>query len=146
MSTHTHSGHRRRNDGLSRVAFWQLMVFTMLLLVIWVNEIVDLSALWFGTPPRPADVFRGCVLSVATILAAIVGVGLTYEQQKRIISGLLTVCAQCRKIRIEQQAWEHLDDYVAAHSLVVFTHGLCPECFERAEQEILDLGRTPKTP
>ncbi len=140
MKTHTTFKLRRQSDPLARIALWQFLSFLMLLLIIWVNETLDLSALWFNTPPQPPSVFRGFSLSIAVILAATITAGTTYEQQKRVLSGLLTVCAQCRKIRITEEVWEGLDAYIAEHSLVVFSHGLCPECYARACQEIAALG------
>jgi hypothetical protein len=130
----------RHFEALELIAFWQLLAFTILLLLIWVNEILDLRALWFDLPARPPDIFEGCVLSIATIVAAVVAVGQTYEQQKRIISGLLTVCAQCRKIRVQSESWAHMDDYIADHSLALVTHGLCPECFTAMQTAVSALN------
>jgi hypothetical protein len=137
------SRRRPKHDGFARIAFWQFMAFLILLLVIWVDETLDLSALWFDTPPHPFNVFRGCVLSALTILAAVVAVGLTYEQQKRIIRGLLTVCAQCRKIRVGHEVWEQLDDYIASHSVALISHGLCPDCFAQMQKAIKEIDHAP---
>ena len=61
--------HRHRKaDGLMWIAFWQLMAFAMLILLIWLNEIMDLAALWFGTAPGHPDIFRGSVLTIAAIV------------------------------------------------------------------------------
>ena len=121
-----------RPDGLAKIAFWQFAVFFMLLLLVWVNEFLDLASLWFGTPVKTPDYFEGAVLSIAVIVSAIIVTGLVYEQEKRIIVGFLTVCCECRKIQIDQGTWQQLDHYVAEHSLAVFSHGLCPQCFQQA--------------
>ena len=125
-----------RPDGLAKVALLQFAVFAMLLVLVWVNEFLDLASLWFGTPTKAPDYFEGAVLSIAVIVSAIIVTGLVYEQEKRILVGFLTVCAQCRKIQLEQGAWQQLDQYVAEHSLAVFSHGLCPECFKEAIREV----------
>lgn len=141
-------GHRQKKgrDGLFFVAFWQLMTFIMLILLIWVNEIMDLSSLWFGTHASDMNVYRGCVLTIGVIIVTIITVGHTYVQQKRIITGLLTVCSCCRKIRVDEDLWEQMDEYVSEHSLALISHGLCPHCFERMKQEIenMDMGRKQK--
>ncbi len=126
----------KKGDGLFSVAFWQFMAFVMLVLVIWLNEVIDIAALWFGGSSGEPDIFRGCVLTVATMVTAIVTVGHTYVQQKQIIRGLLTVCAECRKIRVADEVWEQLDEYISEHSLALISHGLCPRCFEKACEEI----------
>ncbi len=127
---------RSTGDGLVGVAFWQLLTFLMLILLIWLNEIMDLAALWFGSAPAPMSVFRGCVMTIGTIVVAIVTIGHTYLQQKQIISGLLTVCASCRRIRVDQELWEQLDEYITEHSVALISHGLCPKCFDEMQQEI----------
>ncbi len=128
---HVHAG-----DGLVRVAFWQFMAFGLLLLMIWVNELLDLKALWFDTPARPPDYLEAGMLSAIVLTVAIIAVGHTYEQQKRIISGLLTVCAHCHKIRLDQEMWEQIEEYISDHSVALITHGICPECFAQLKKEI----------
>lgn len=130
---------RGARDGLVGVAFWQFMTFIMLILLVWLNELMDLASLWFGVSPSPPSVFRGCVISIGTIVVALVTVGHTYVQQKQIISGLLTVCSSCRRIRVDEKLWEQLDDYIADHSVALISHGICPLCFEAMKQELRNL-------
>lgn len=127
---------RHKKDGLFTVAFWQFMSFLLMVLVIWVNEVLDLSALWFGTVPEEVNFFRGCVLTMAAMVVAVVTMGHTYLQQKQIISGLLTVCAECRKIRVDERQWKLLDEYISEHSLALISHGLCPACFDVMQEQI----------
>ncbi len=47
------------------------------------------------------------------------------------LRGLLPICAGCKKIRREDQAWEAVEAFIERHSLAEFTHGLCPQCLER---------------
>jgi len=46
----------------------------------------------------------------------------------RVLSGLLPICAWCKKIRDDEGYWRDLESYVAAHSDAQFSHGICPEC------------------
>lgn len=132
------SDRHKKKDGLFTIAFWQFMAFILLILCIWLNEILDVAMLWFGVAPSQPNFFRGCVLTAMTFVVAVVTVGHTYMQQKRVIRGLLTVCADCRKIRVNNEMWEQLDQYISDHSLALISHGLCPHCFEKAQQEIRD--------
>jgi len=117
--------------GLGRIATWQFACFLMLLLLIWVNEVLDLPHLLYGATPTPISLFRGCVLSACVIITAIITVGNTYLQQKRILSGFITVCSHCRKVKVDQEVWEQIETYVSQHSEAVFSHGLCPHCYEK---------------
>jgi phosphoserine phosphatase RsbU/P len=51
------------------------------------------------------------------------------------LSGLLPICSYCKKIRREGSDWQTLETYLSEHSEAEFSHGVCPECFERAKQE-----------
>ena len=53
----------------------------------------------------------------------------------RLLSGLLPICAQCKKIRDDSGYWEQLESYVSKHSDVMFSHGLCPECASKLYPE-----------
>ena len=44
------------------------------------------------------------------------------------LSGLLPICATCKKIRDEQGIWSLMEAYISARSEAGFTHGICPEC------------------
>jgi hypothetical protein len=48
-----------------------------------------------------------------------------------LLSGLLPMCAWCRRIRNETGSWEPLESYVRTHSPVEITHGMCQECAVR---------------
>ena len=138
------SRRSRKVDALFSVAFWQLMTFLLLILLIWTNEVLDLTALWFNSPASKMNIYRGCVLTIGVIVVGIITVGHTYLQQKRIISGLLTVCASCRKIRLDDHLWEQLDEYVSEHSLALISHGLCPHCFEAMKREVDAMEKVKK--
>jgi hypothetical protein len=44
------------------------------------------------------------------------------------LSGLLPICASCRRIRDKEGAWHNLEAYVRNHSEADFSHGICPDC------------------
>jgi hypothetical protein len=47
------------------------------------------------------------------------------------LSGLLPICAGCKKIRDETDRWLSIESYVSSRSTVEFSHGLCPDCLAR---------------
>ena len=49
----------------------------------------------------------------------------------KTLSGLIPICASCKKIRNDRGYWENLERYLQSHSEAKFTHGLCPECGEK---------------
>ncbi len=46
------------------------------------------------------------------------------------LSGLLPMCAKCKKIRDDKGYWQRVETYIEAHTHAEFTHGLCPGCLE----------------
>jgi PAS domain S-box-containing protein len=49
----------------------------------------------------------------------------------RTLSGLLPICASCKKIRDDKGEWEPVENYIKAHSEANFSHGMCPDCMEK---------------
>ena len=47
------------------------------------------------------------------------------------LSGLLPICAGCKKIRDETGRWLSVEAYVEGRSTVQFSHGICPDCKTR---------------
>jgi PAS domain S-box-containing protein len=47
------------------------------------------------------------------------------------LSGLLPICASCKKIRDDDGYWQRIEQYISEHSEAHFSHGICPECMEK---------------
>ena len=44
------------------------------------------------------------------------------------LEGLLPICAFCKSIRNEADAWEPLEAFISTRSDADFSHGFCPDC------------------
>ena len=49
----------------------------------------------------------------------------------RTLSGLLPICASCKKILDDKGYWQKLETFVHEHSNAEFSHSICPDCMER---------------
>lgn len=49
----------------------------------------------------------------------------------KTLSGLLPICASCKKIRDDTGYWSQVEAYVAKYSEARFTHGICPDCIAK---------------
>jgi len=49
----------------------------------------------------------------------------------KLLQGLLPICLYCKKIRDDQNYWQQVDRYIGDHSEARFSHGVCPDCYER---------------
>lgn len=46
----------------------------------------------------------------------------------KTLSGMLPICASCKKIRDDKGYWTQIESYIRHHSEAEFSHGFCPEC------------------
>jgi PAS domain S-box-containing protein len=49
----------------------------------------------------------------------------------RLLSGLLPICAACKRICDEEGNWREIESYISQHSQAKFSHGMCPDCGEQ---------------
>ncbi len=55
----------------------------------------------------------------------------------KTLSGLLPICASCKKIRDDKGYWNQIESYIVTHSDAQFSHGLCPECAQKLYPEFV---------
>jgi PAS domain S-box-containing protein len=51
--------------------------------------------------------------------------------QVKTLSGLLPICASCKKIRDDTGYWQQVESFIQKHTDATFTHGVCPDCFAK---------------
>jgi hypothetical protein len=61
----------------------------------------------------------------------------------KILSGLIPICSNCKKIRDDKGFWDQLEHYINVHSEATFTHSICPDCAEKLYPELF--GPNKKT-
>jgi len=65
----------------------------------------------------------------------------------KMLQGLLPICLYCKKIRDDHNYWQQLEKYVAEHTDARFSHGICPECYEKVVKpelrQYLSRGESP---
>ena len=47
------------------------------------------------------------------------------------LSGLLPICASCKKIKDDKGYWEQIEHYISNHSEAAFSHGVCRDCAKK---------------
>jgi hypothetical protein len=51
------------------------------------------------------------------------------------LSGLLPICAWCKKVRDDNGYWQQVEKYFTTRSGIRFTHGMCVECIDAMGKE-----------
>lgn len=56
----------------------------------------------------------------------------------RTLSGMLPICASCKKIRDDKGYWTQVETFIHQHADVDFSHSICPECAKKLYPEYYD--------
>lgn len=100
---------------------------------------------------HPADllrlaVFAGVALAISSLTSSRRAALLNEQQvsaelqhaldEIRVLRGVIPICMYCKQIRNDEGAWERLEKYIAEHSEAAFSHGVCPDCYQKHHPEI----------
>lgn len=101
-------------------------------------------------PPRQSDVERAVIITMARFDDMVELRRLNNELHFRneelesaltkikTLSGLLPICAGCKKIRDDDGYWQDVAVYIRDHSEAEFSHGLCPDCAQELFPDYYD--------
>jgi K+-sensing histidine kinase KdpD len=67
-------------------------------------------------------------------------------EEIRTLHGILPICSYCKRIRTDEGSWMQIESYVRKHSHAEFTHGICPECYQKNHPEIYRKFHPPSEP
>jgi hypothetical protein len=117
-------------------------------LAIKKQDIQDMEGRWYSMTIRPYNTVNNRIDGVLLTLVDIDELKQTVAERERLISelkeafarvhqlsGLLPICAWCKKIRNDKGYWEQLESYITNHSEALFSHGMCNECEEKSIKE-----------
>jgi DNA-binding response OmpR family regulator len=69
---------------------------------------------------------------------------LNYATQVRQLQEIIPICGYCRKMRDDKNYWSQLEEYIGKQTGSGFSHGVCPDCYERVlVPEMRALGVEP---
>lgn len=87
------------------------------------NEAMDAGVDDFMTKPFDRDLIYTRIRVAERIL--------NLQQEISTLSGLLPICSYCKNIRDDNNYWLRVESYFKKHSDVQFSHGICPDCYEK---------------
>lgn len=133
---------RKKKQFVKRIIGVEIIGFLSAILIIWIDELVDLPHIIFGTLATPVNYPESIFESAAIFLLAVIIIYLTHTILKRLtyLEGILPVCSFCNKIRSKEQ-WIPIEEYISEHSGADFSHGVCPECAEANYGEIMEMSK-----
>jgi len=57
----------------------------------------------------------------------------------KTLSGLIPICANCKKIRDDKGYWQQVEQYIKKHSEAEFSHSICPDCVSELYAEFQEV-------
>jgi hypothetical protein len=106
--------------------------------IIWLKDQAEIEMY----PEDRTSLSLGCLTEVTKEMEAA-------EERERLVaalqealanvkqlSGLLPICASCKKIRDDRGYWNQIEEYIRKHSDADFSHGFCPSCMEKLYPEL----------
>jgi len=75
--------------------------------------------------------YIGSCIDVTERVDAQEALRLKLEHELRVLKGIIPICMYCKKIRDDKESWQQLEAYITEHSEALFSHGICPSCYEQ---------------
>ena len=99
-----------------------------------------------------ADDFISKPFNADELAARLVVAGrlLNFQSEIKQLSGLLPICCVCKKVRDDRNYWHQVELFISERTDAKFSHGYCPDCYQKAFEEIdrikksMGLPPTPK--
>jgi hypothetical protein len=120
--------------------FWVMgylsAAFAAMIVLTWVAELTDLQRYLLGGEAHGFD-WRTAAMQTWFMLAVWAASMLLMRRlvaHLLYLEGFLRVCAWCRKVGYKEK-WLPLEQYFALGFDVKTTHGICPDCLKKAEED-----------
>jgi hypothetical protein len=130
-----------RNNQIRAVFAWQLVILLVFLALTFTNEVLDLPHMALGDQATTWGQRTGEISIEVVIFTTVVALEIylfrKLVRRIKILEGFLPICANCKKIRNQEEQWEQIENYISDNSLVQFSHSLCPECMQKLYPDLL---------
>lgn len=93
-------------------------------------------------PPKPRDIELAIIIAMARFKDIMRLNKLNKDLKEALakvktLSGLIPICARCKKIRNDSGYWEEVEIFIKEHSEALFSHGICPVCTQELYNDYL---------
>jgi hypothetical protein len=127
----------------SWVLWYEGIGFLLIIALSWVNEREGLPDILFGGTAHVHDWRYTAAQTLVIIYVWAIVFGLTKKLVDRLhhLEGLLKVCAWCRRVG-HNGKWLKMERYFAEGFHIQTTHGMCPDCLKKVQEETAEFKRS----
>jgi DNA-binding response OmpR family regulator len=69
---------------------------------------------------------------------------LGFTTEVKQLESFLPICGYCKNVRDDKNYWQRIEQYVSTRTGTSFSHGVCPDCYDRVlVPQMQALGITP---
>jgi sigma-B regulation protein RsbU (phosphoserine phosphatase) len=69
---------------------------------------------------------------------------LGFTTEVKQLESFLPICGYCKNVRDDKNYWQRIEQYVSSRTGANFSHGVCPDCYDRVlVPQMVALGITP---
>ncbi len=121
-----------------RVIAGELVAFTLIIALIWLDEFADMPYLLLGAEKTPVNWRESLfeTLIIVPLALTIIYYSKMLFSRMKYLEGFIKTCSSCKKIRDEQGNWQQMEAYIHNRSEARFSHGLCPHCAKKLYPEV----------
>jgi hypothetical protein len=126
-----------KNSQLARIVVYQNVGFLAVIVLCFLDELLQLPSLIFSGHPFVA-LYRRPTLEMLLFLAVWLLVSNSTRRllkQVRQLEDFLRVCSWCRRIDYKGE-WMPLEEFMEQGFDTPTTHGICPECLRQKKDAI----------
>jgi hypothetical protein len=125
-------------DKAQRILWYENIGFFSIILLSWINELLDLPHRLFGDITQ-INWHEGA-METTLILLVWVPVHLVTKRlvdRLHYLEGFFRMCAWCRKVAHDDE-WMPLERYLERGFQIKTSHGICPDCSRKAMPKSTD--------
>ncbi len=130
------------------VIIYECAGFGLIVLLSGLNNLLGLGHLLVGGEGTVSRWRFGVMETLIVLLIWAFVLSITHRLLQRVhyLEGMLRVCAWCRKIG-HGDKWMRLEDYFNEGLQIGTTHGICPDCLKKVEEDTQEFRRNqPSNP
>ncbi|HOS96042.1 MAG TPA: hypothetical protein PLR71_03995 [Deltaproteobacteria bacterium] len=111
-------------------------LFSIVLLVLWLDEFIDLPHLLWGAPPTPCRLQEYILETLSILVTALIVITTTLviQYRARRVEEFLKVCAWCRRVLVDDK-WVSFEKYIEKSQSLRSSHGICEECLAKQKMK-----------